>query len=67
MIIAELHQILDDGTKKISLKELREIIHELKGDCIYMMSKSVKLSVRSFYSGEANALDLALKLLEHVE
>ena len=67
MTIAELHQILDDGTKKISLKELREIIQELEGDCIYMMSKSVKLSVRSFYSGEVNALDLALKLLEHVE
>ena len=73
MTTAELHDILDDENKKLSLKEMREVIHQLENDVI---QKAYEYCNRTneqenynygFYMGEVNAFILVLDLLEHLE
>lgn len=73
MTTNELHDILDDENKKLSLNELREVIYQLKNDVI---NEAYKYSGRTnkqacyeygYYLGEQNAFYLVLDLLEHLE
>lgn len=63
MTNAELHDILDDENKKISLKEFRNILYELIDDC----TREATNGDLSFYNGEINAFYIALDLSEHIE
>jgi len=68
MTTSELHELLDDENKKISLKEFREILHQLKNDCGEEMCKSDILNWEyRYYCGEQNAFYIALDLSEHIE
>lgn len=70
MTNAELHKILDDNDKKLSIKEFEKVIYELKEDCCYSSYKSTISSDTyhmGFYSGEVNAFYIVLDLLEHVD
>ena len=62
MTNGELHDILDDENKKISLKEFRNILYELIDDCTREAINNL-----SFYQGEINAFYIALDLSEHIE
>lgn len=65
----KLHKILDNEDRKISLKELENIIYKLKEDCfeeIYKLKDCSDIRVQ-FYNGEVNAFYIILDLLEHVD
>lgn len=65
-----LHKILDDEDKKISLKEFKEIIYDMKRDCdreAYLASAARDIYRMGFYAGEQNAFYLALDLSEHIK
>ena len=66
MTNGELHDILDDENKKISLKEFRNILYELINDCV---DETLKLDIpkSQYYRGEINAFYIALDLSEHIE
>lgn len=64
----ELHKILDDENKKISLKEFREILYKLKEDCFDEIHKLDVTNPRAqFYYGETNAFFIVLDLSEHID
>ena len=73
MTTNKLHDILDDENKKLSLKEIREVIHQLENDVIdkafeYCNRTNERENYKyGFYMGEANAFILVLDLLEHLE
>lgn len=70
MTNGELHDILDDENKKISLKEFRKIIYDMKRDCdreAYLASAARDIYKMGFYAGEQNAFYIALDLSEHIE
>lgn len=70
MTIAELHQILDDENKKITLKEYQEILYQLNWDVQNEIWKLTKEDVThpniKWYNGEMNGFQLALSLSEHI-
>lgn len=67
MTTAELHKILDDENRKLSLDKLKQVIYEMKQDAFNEMCKS-KLASRNciWYEGEQNAFQIVLDLLEHL-
>ena len=73
MTTAELHKILDDENRKLSLDELKQVIYEMKLDAFYEFGKSLEAETQTreairaigFYAGEQNAFQLCLDLLEH--
>lgn len=71
MTVAELHKILDDENKKISLKEYKEILFQLKCDVQNEIYKLIKEDVShpklKWYTGEMNGFQLALDLSEHIK
>lgn len=68
MTTAELHQILDDENKKITLKEYQEILFQLKWDVIHTLATSkVSADDERWYAGEMNGFQLALDLSEHIK
>ena len=68
MTNGELHDILDDENKKISLKEFRDILWQLKEDSFNEMNKRDATNPHSLrYSGQINAFYIALDLSKHVE
>lgn len=69
MTTAELHQILDDENKKITLKEYQEILFQLMQDTFDEQAKRIKSDDPRYfwYNGEMNAFQLALDLSEHIE
>lgn len=71
MTIAELHSILDDKNKKISLKEFQEILFQLKYDTVAFATKEDFVNGTSnkyyWYNGETNAFQIALDLSEHIK
>lgn len=71
MTIAELHSILDDKNKKISLKEYQEILFQLKWDTVDFATKEDFVNGTSnkyyWYNGETNAFQIALDLSEHIK
>lgn len=69
MTFEQLHEILDDEKRKVSKKELAQVIYELKQDCfdeIYNNENLTNLQGR-YYAGEANAFQICLDLIEHLE
>lgn len=79
MMIAELNNILDDKNKKLSVKELKEIIYQLKEDRFHklqqiseipfetMQDKEQYRGLNGFYGGEAHAFQIALDLFERLD
>ena len=71
MTTAELHQILDDENKKITLKEYQEILYQLNWDVQSKICKLTKEDVShpeiKWYNGEMNAFQVALDLSEHIK
>ena len=67
MTNGELHDILDDENKKISLKEFRDVIYKVINSCVCELSKEKNIMARQFYNGEINALYIALDLSEHIK
>lgn len=68
MTNAELNEILNDENKKISLKEFREILWQLKEDCFEKCWEcEIGEYKQGYYSGEENAFYIALDLSEHIE
>lgn len=56
------------GNKKLSFKDLKQIVFELKTDCFNSQQTiSPETWQYSFYNGEANAFQIVLDLLEHIE
>lgn len=69
MTFEELHEILDDESRKLSRQQLLQVIYELRQDCfdeIYNNENLTNLQER-FYLGESNAFQICLDLLEHLE
>ena len=65
----ELHKILDDENKKITVKEFQDILYRLKEDCfeqVYKLKDCSDIRVQ-YYNGEINAFYLALDLSEHIK
>lgn len=75
MTFEELHEILDDEHRKLSKKELEQVIYELKQDCfneVYCLdqgyhSPKTAEAYEHFYMGESNAFQICLDLIEHLE
>lgn len=71
MTTAELHQILDDENKKITLKEYQEILYQLKWDVCDEICKLTEEDIShpkiKWYNGEMNGFQLALSLSEHIK
>lgn len=69
MTFQELHEILDDEHRKLSKKELEQVIYELKQDCFDEIYSNEILTIlqQQFYNGEANAFQICLDLLEHLD
>ncbi len=71
MTTEELHKILDDENKKITPKELCQIVYELKRDTWgeYYKESEKKYANNyklAFYDGETNAFQIILDLLDHL-
>lgn len=71
MTVAELHELLDDENRKITLKEYQEILYQLKWDVQSEICKLTKEDVAhpniKWYNGEMNGFQLALSLSEHIK
>ena len=68
MTTEELHKILDDENKGISLEEYQNIIWELRNDTTLMLlDKNLDIKKSSWYMGESNGFQIALDLSEHIE
>ncbi len=72
MTTAELHKIFDDENKKITPKELCQIVYELKQDAwgeYYKENdkKDANNYKLAFYDGETNAFQIVLDLLDHLD
>lgn len=72
MTTAELHKILDNEERKITADELKDFIYQLKQDCwgeYYKENDKANANNYNlaFYSGEANAFQICLDLLEHLK
>lgn len=68
MTFEELHEILDDESRKLSRQQLSQATYELRQDCfdeIYNNENLTNLQ-RQFYYGEANAFQICLDLIEHL-
>lgn len=65
----QLHQILDDENRKLTVDELKEVIYQLKNDCLNEQSKPRSKNdcwKTHFYLGEVNAFYICLDLLAHI-
>lgn len=70
MTVAELHEILDDENKKITLKEYQDILFQLKHDCTQQIvdwDYDITSKEYQWYCGEMNGFQLALDLSEHIK
>ena len=78
MSTSELHEILDNKDRKLTIAELKQIIYELKQDCHNETYKLLEeydnwgceqkdyIRDNSFYKGEINGFQICLDLLEHL-
>lgn len=73
MTTIELHDILDDPNRKLSLDEIRKVIYQLKNDVVneaYQYAPRTNKMAHykyGYYMGEQNAFYLVLDLLEHLK
>jgi len=65
MTFEELHKILDDENKKITLQEYQDVLCELKLDVFHELCNKSKDDYQ-WYMGESNGFQLALDLSEHL-
>ena len=67
MTTAQLHEILDNDNRKLTLAELEQVIYELKQDAFNELIRSEIGGMQyKFYEGEQNAFQIALDLLAHL-
>lgn len=74
MTTTDLHKILDDENRKLSLDELKQVIYEMKQDAFNEYAKLLEHKTQDrkqikdmgFYYGEVNAFYICLDLLEHL-
>ena len=62
----ELQEILNYADKKITLFELKNIIHKLKKSCAQAQVNIRDENIIKFYTGEMNAFQICLDLLDHL-
>ena len=70
MTAAELHEILDDEKRKLTVDELKEVVYQLKYDCFNEVLKAdgkEDIYHLGYYNGETNAFQICLDLLEHLK
>lgn len=70
MTTEELHVILDNENRKLEVKELKDVLYQLKQDCCdeHCKERRKKDAWKShFYAGEVNAFYICLDLLEHLD
>lgn len=75
MTFAELHKILDNENRKLTVSELKQVVYELKQDVFNEFVKTLerksldRQDIRNigFYDGEQNAFQIVLDLLEHLD
>lgn len=72
MATAELQKILDDENNKITMKELSQIVYDLKRDTWgeYYKENDKKYANNyklAFYDGETNAFQIVIDLLDHLD
>lgn len=78
MTTADLHTILDDENRKLSLDELKQVIYKMKQDAFNEYAKLLDtfsanwydpkyIDKYAFYKGEQNAFQIVLDLLEHCD
>ena len=70
MTTEELHEILDDENRKLTADELKEVVYQLKQDSFTEWNKALRgenLYISQYYSGEGNAFQICLDLLEHLK
>lgn len=73
MTTNQLHDILDDENRKLTIEEIEEVIYQLKNDVIneayqYTARKNdIAIYKYGYYMGEQNAFYLVLDLLKHLE
>ena len=70
MTFGQLHEILDNPTKKLTKTELCQVLYELKQDCMdeaHRVYDPDDMHEYQYYMGEVNAFYLCLDLLEHLE
>lgn len=68
MNVVDLHKILDDVNCKISVKQFRDILFELKCDVFFEITKYIDKNsdIYQWYLGESNAFQIALDLSTHI-
>lgn len=70
MTFEQLHEILDNPSKKLTKTELCQVLYELKQDCtnegrrVFDQDDAHKYQ---YYMGMVNAFYICLALLEHLE
>lgn len=68
MTTTELHEILDNENRKLTVAELKQVVYELKQDAFNELIRSEIGGMQyKFYEGEQNAFQIVLDLLEHLE
>lgn len=68
MTTADLHKILDDENRKLSLAELKQVIYEMEQDCFAEAQQhDADSRENSYYYGEGNGFQIVLDLLEHLK
>ena len=70
MTTAELHEILDNPQRKLTADEIKEVVFQLKQDAFELCRRSLmeeKHIREKYYSGESNAFQICLDLLEHLK
>ena len=72
MTTAELHKVLVDENRKITLKEYQKILYHLKSNAIDVQVKYIRRGIHndpkfSWYNGKMDAFDLALDLSKHIK
>ena len=73
MTTEQLHEILDDPNRKLTTDQIAEVINQLKNDAFNEQYKLTVIEGKhtdwriSFYTGEMNAFQLCIDLLEHFD
>lgn len=70
MKASTLQEIIGSEAKKLTIRELTDIIYELKKDCHSELIETEERNDRRearFYSGEINAFNICLDLLDKVQ
>lgn len=64
--LLKFHDIVDHEDSTISVQELRNLIDEMRSDCLDELYRDTTPNWR-YYKGEENAFYIVLQLLDHLE